>query len=88
MRKAKQQRWLGRCTLAVVVAFTIALVLVLSIAITSGAGHDFHQFALASPVFFVFFFLATSLGDWLHFEDFFIETKPRFSASPTRAPPA
>jgi hypothetical protein len=66
----------------------IALVLVLSIAITSGAGHSFDQIALSLPIFFVFLFLATPVGDWLQVEDFFTEPKPRVSTSLTRAPPA
>jgi hypothetical protein len=70
------------------VASVIALVLALSIAITSGAGHSFDQIALALPIFFVLLFLAASIGDWLQVEDFFIEPKPRFSPSLTRAPPA
>jgi hypothetical protein len=66
----------------------IALVLVLSTAITSGAGHGFDQIALALPIFFVLLFLATSIGNWLQLEDFFIEPKPRLSTFRTRAPPA
>jgi hypothetical protein len=66
----------------------IALVLALSIATTNGAGHSFDQSALALPIFFVFSFLATSIGDWLRPEDAFLETKPRLSTSPSRAPPA
>jgi hypothetical protein len=70
------------------VAFVIALVVALSIAITSGAGHSFDQIALALPIFFVLLFLATSIGDWLPAEDSAFEPKPRFSTSLTRAPPA
>ncbi len=70
------------------VASVIALVLALSIAITSGAGHSFDQIALALPIFFVFLFLAASIGDWLQAEDFSFEPKPRLSTSLTRAPPA
>jgi steroid 5-alpha reductase family enzyme len=88
MRRAKQQCSLGRFTLAVVVLSIIALVLMLSIAITSGAAQGFDQIALALPIFFVLLFLATSTGDWLQLEDFFLEPKPRLSTSPTRAPPA
>jgi hypothetical protein len=66
----------------------IALVLLLSTAITSGAGHGFDQIALALPIFFVLLFLATSIGNWLQLEDFFIEPKPRLSTFRTRAPPA
>jgi hypothetical protein len=66
----------------------IALVVVLSITITAGAGHGFDQVALALPIFFVFSFLATSLGDWLRPQDAFLETKPQLSASASRAPPA
>jgi uncharacterized Tic20 family protein len=88
MRRAKQQCSLARFTLTVVVMSIIALVLILSIAITSGAGHGFDQIALALPIFFVLLFLATSIGDWLPLEDFFIEPKPRLRTSHTRAPPA
>jgi hypothetical protein len=66
----------------------IALVLVLSIAITAGVSHGFDQISLALPVFFVLLVLAASIGDWLQAEDLFVEIKPRLSASPTRAPPA
>jgi hypothetical protein len=70
------------------VAFVIALVLALSIAITSGAGHSFDQIALALPIFFVLLSLAVSVGDWLQAEDLGFETQPQFSTSHTRAPPA
>ncbi len=69
------------------VAFVIALVLALSIAITSGVGH-FDQIALALPIFFVLLFLAVSIGDWLQAEDPALEPRPCFSTSPARAPPA
>lgn len=88
MREAKQQRSLNRAALAVVVLFTIALVLILSIAATSGAGHGFDRVALAFPLFFLLFFLAMPIGDWLRPEDFFLEARPRHSTSRTRAPPA
>jgi hypothetical protein len=70
------------------VAFVIVLVLALSIAITSGVGHSFDQIALALPIFFVLLFLAASIGDWLEAEDPAFESKPWFSNSLTRAPPA
>jgi hypothetical protein len=66
----------------------IALLLVLSIAISSGVGHGFDQITLALPIFFVFLFLATAIGDWLQVVDFSIEAKPRLSSSLSRAPPA
>ena len=52
----------------------IAFLLLLSVAITSGAGHGFDQIALALPIFFVVLVLATSISDWLELEDFFIES--------------
>ncbi len=70
------------------VAFVIALVLALSIAITSGAGHSFDQIALSLPIFFVLLFLAASIGDWLQAEDSGLEPQSRFSTALTRAPPA
>jgi preprotein translocase SecE subunit len=70
------------------VAFVIALVLALSIAITSGAGHNFDQIALALPIFFVLLFLAASIGDWLQAEDSALKPQPRFSTALSRAPPA
>jgi hypothetical protein len=70
------------------VAFVIVLVLALSTAITSGTGHGFDQIALALPIFFVLLFLAVSVGDWVQTEDLSFQPKPRFSSSPTRAPPA
>jgi hypothetical protein len=88
MRRAKLQCSLVRSILTVVVLSIIALVLVLSIAIASGAGHAFDQIALALPIFFVLLFLATSIGDWLRVEDFFVELAPRLSTSLSRAPPA
>jgi hypothetical protein len=88
MRRAKQQFVPGRSLWALAVLSLIALLLVLSIAIASGAGPGFDQISLALPIFFVFLFLATSIGDWLQVEDFFTEPKPRLSTSLTRAPPA
>jgi choline-glycine betaine transporter len=88
MRRAKQKSSLVRSIWTLAVISLIALVLALSLAITSGAGHDFGQIALALPIFFVLLFLATSIGDWLQVEDFFAEPKPRLSTSHTRAPPA
>jgi hypothetical protein len=88
MPKAKQQSSLVRSIGTLAVISLIALVLLLSLAITTGAGHSFDQIALALPIFFVLLFLATSTGAWLQVEDFFAEPKPRLSTSPTRAPPA
>ena len=88
MRRAKQQFLPVRSIWALAVLSLIALLLVLSIAIASGAGHGFEQISLALPIFFVLLFLATLIGDWLQVEDFFTEPKPRFSTSLTRAPPA
>jgi ABC-type polysaccharide/polyol phosphate export permease len=88
MRRTKQQFLPVRSIWAFAVLSLIALLLVLSIAIASGADHGFDQISLALPIFFVLLFLATSIGDWLQVEDFFTEPKPRFSTSLTRAPPA
>jgi hypothetical protein len=88
MHRAKQQSSLVRSIWTLAVISVIALLLVLSVAITSGVGHGFDQITLALPIFFVLLFLATSIGDWLQVEDFFTEHKPRLSTSLTRAPPA
>jgi|ERR1700677_160313 hypothetical protein len=88
MRRAKQQSPLVRFIWTLMVASVIALVLALSITITSGAGHSFDQIALALPIFFVLLFLATSIGEWLQAEDSALEPKPCFSPSLSRAPPA
>jgi hypothetical protein len=66
----------------------IASLLLLSVAITSGAGHGFDQIALALPIFFVVLVLARSISDWLELEDFFIESELPLSAVCPRAPPA
>jgi hypothetical protein len=71
-----------------VVVVAIALILILSIATTLGAAHSFDQTTLALPIFFLFLFLPTSVGDWLDIEDSIFTSKPRFSASLSRGPPA
>jgi hypothetical protein len=71
-----------------VVISAIALVLIASIAITLGAGHSFDQITLTLPIFFVLFFLATSVGDWLDIEDIAFEPTPWLSPSFPRGPPA
>jgi hypothetical protein len=86
MRRAQQHR-LGRSLLTVAIILMIATVVALSIAVTTSAGHGFDQIALALPVFFVFAFLVTSTGDGLRTDDVFFESKPRLSATPSRAPP-
>jgi hypothetical protein len=88
MRRANRQGLLGRSILTIVVISTIAFLLLLSVAITSGAVHGFDQIALALPVFFVVLLLATSMGDWLELEDFFLEPEPSLSTVCPRAPPA
>jgi hypothetical protein len=88
MRRENRQGLLGRSILTIVVISIIAFLLLLSVAITSGAGHGFDQIALALPIFFVVLLLATSVGDWLELEDFFIEPEPRLSTVCPRAPPA
>lgn len=67
MRNAKRQGSLSQSTFAVVVISLVALVLILSIALTSGAVQSYDQIALTLPIFFVFLFLATSVGDWIRF---------------------
>lgn len=88
MRRASRLGLLGRSVLKVMVITIIAFLLLLSVAITSGAGHGFDQIALALPIFFVVLVLATSISDWLELEDFFIESEPLLSAVCPRAPPA
>jgi hypothetical protein len=88
MNRENRQGLLGRPILTIVVISIIAFLLLLSVAITSGAGHGFDRIALALPIFFVVLFLATSVGDWLELEDFFIEPEPRLSTVCPRAPPA
>jgi hypothetical protein len=88
MHRAKQQSSLVRSIWTLAVISVIALLLVLSVAITSGVGHGFDQITLALPIFFVLLFLATSIGDWLQTEDSPLTPKPRLSTSPTRGPPA
>ena len=88
MRRAKQQGSLVGSLWTIAIISMIALVLALSIAISSSPGHSFDQIALALPIFFVLLFLATSIGDPLQLEDHFIELRVRLSTSPTRAPPA
>jgi hypothetical protein len=87
MRKVNQRRRLSSSALAVVVLSIAALVVILSVAVTSGAGHGFEQIALALPIFFVLLFLA-SIEDWLQLEDSLLQPEPRLSLSHTRAPPA
>lgn len=88
MGRVKQQSSLFRCILTVAVMSMIALLLVLSFAITTGVGHGFDQITLALPNFFVLLLLAAPIGDWLQVEDLFIKPTPRLSTSLTRAPPA
>jgi hypothetical protein len=71
-----------------VALFAIALVLILSIAITVSAGHDFDHVTLALPLLFVLLFLAIWVSDRLGIEDFFIAPKPLVSIALTRGPPA
>jgi len=71
-----------------VLILAVALILALSIATTLGAAHGFDQTTLALPIFFLFLFLPTSVGDWLDIEDSIFISKPRFSPSLSRGPPA
>jgi Kef-type K+ transport system membrane component KefB len=79
---------MGRLIWAMVVISAIALVFMLSIAITLNPGHGFDQVMLALPIFFVLLFLAVLIGGWLQVEEFFLQPKPQLSASLTRGPPA
>ena len=89
MRRAKQQFLPVRSIWTFVVLSMIALLLVLSIAIASGAGHGFDQISLALPIFFVLLFLATSIGDWLQVEDFFTNpSRGSLPLSPARLQPS
>jgi hypothetical protein len=65
----------------------VAVTLILSVASTLGV-HGFAQTVLALPVLFVFLFLPAAIGDWLDIEDFAVASKPRFSPSLSRGPPA
>jgi hypothetical protein len=87
MTRATKQRWIGRFAWAMVIV-SIALILILSIATTLSAAHSFDEMTLALPIFFLFFFLPTSVGDWLDIEDSIFIAKPRFSPSLSRGPPA
>jgi hypothetical protein len=71
-----------------VVIVAIALILTLSIATTLSAAHGLDQTTLALPIFFLFLFLPISVGDWLDIEDSIFISKPRFSPSLSRGPPA
>jgi hypothetical protein len=88
MSKATKQCWIGRFAWAMVVILAVALVLVLSIATTLGVAHGLDHTTLALPIFFLFLFLPTSVGDWLDVEDCIFTSKPRFSPSLSRGPPA
>jgi hypothetical protein len=70
------------------VVCAIALVLILSIALTVSAGHALDHLTLALPIFFVLLLLATSTGDWLASEDFSFAANPPLSTCFTRGPPA
>ena len=87
MHKANQRHRLLRSALTVAVIAVALLVLVLSVAVVSGAGHAVDRIALALPIFFVLLFLA-SVEEWLPLKNLFIQAEPRLSLSPTRAPPA
>ena len=87
MSMAKQQRRIDRFAWAMVIS-AIALVFMLSIAITVNPGHGFDQITLALPVFFVFLFLAILIDGWVQIEGFFLEPKAPLSTSLTRGPPA
>jgi len=86
MSTAKQQWRMGRLIWATVVLFAIALVVMLSIAITLNPGHG--QLVLALPIFFVLLFLVVFIGCRLPVEAFFLQPKPHFADSVTRGPPA
>jgi hypothetical protein len=77
---------MGRLIWAMVVLSAIALVVLLSIAITLNPGHG--QLILALPIFFVLLFLVEFIGGRLPVEEFFLQPNPQFSPSLTRGPPA
>jgi hypothetical protein len=88
MARATKQRWVGRFAWAMVAIVAIVLILILSTATTLGATHSFDQTTLALPIFFLFLFLPAPVGDWLAIEDSIFKSKPRFSPSLSRGPPA
>jgi hypothetical protein len=88
MTTATKQCWIGRFAWAMVAIVAIVLVLILSTATTLGAAHSFDQTTLALPIFFLFLFLPTSAADWLEIEDSTFTSKPRYSPSLSRGPPA
>ena len=79
-RVTKQFTWM------MVAVVAIALLLTLSVASTLGV-HSFAQTVLALPVFFLFLFLPTAIGDWLDIEESVFAPDPQFSPSLSRGPP-
>lgn len=88
MHRTKQQSSLRRPVLAVAVVATIALLLVLSVALATSAGHGFNHIDLALPVLYFLVLLTAFTGERLATQDLVVETKVFVSARRTRAPPA
>jgi hypothetical protein len=88
MSRIRQRSLIGRFAWAMLVICAIALVLILSMAITVSAGHALDHLTLALPIFFVLLLLATSTGEWLASEDFFLAANPPLTTCFTRGPPA
>jgi hypothetical protein len=88
MNRGAKQHWLRGCAWALLVISAVALVLILSTAICLSAGHSFDHITLALPFFFVFWFLATPLSDWLGASEFSFAPQAQLSVSLTRGPPA
>ena len=87
MRKAKQSNSLHRSILVIGVVCTIALLLMLSLAFASAAGHSFDHIVLALPAFFFVLVVAASAHEWLRAEDPSFDSRVWASAAHTRAPP-
>jgi hypothetical protein len=87
MSRAIKQCGIGRFVWAMVAIVAVVLILTFSVASTLGV-HGFAQTVLALPVLFLFLFLPAVIGDWLDLEDFAVASKPWFSPSLSRGPPA
>ena len=87
MDRETQRCWIGRFAWVMVAVVAIALLLTFSVASTLGV-HGFAQNVLALPVFFLFLFLPTAIGDRLDIEDWVFAHETRLSPSLSRGPPA
>lgn len=88
MHRAKQQSSLRQPLLVVAIVCMIALVLMLSFALASAAGHSFDHVSLALPVFFLLLLLTLSAGERLPTKSLAVLPKVSASPAPSRAPPA